>query len=113
MPKLDSNENKAYYMRIIIICIKGMIKDLTKINELVICRKDIDFSAKTVELLTRNLLNQIDIVSRALCESPLSLRNAIKNHQVKVGAYKCSHGNRWVYIHLNSHNYIIPYVVNH
>lgn len=90
-----------------------MAKDPGIINELVICRRDIDFSSKTVALLTRNLLCQIDIVSRALCESPLSLRQAIQNNRVKVGAYKCARGNRWVYIHLNDHNYIIPYVVNH
>lgn len=90
-----------------------MASDFSKLNELVIYHKDIDFSIKTVELLTRNLLSQIDIVSRALCESPVSLKKAIENDLIKIGSYKCGSGNHWVYIHLNQHNYVIPYVVTH
>lgn len=84
-----------------------------KLSELVIYHKDIDFSIKTVELLTRNVLSQIDVVSRALCESPVSLKKAIENDLIKIGSYKCEYGNHWVYIHLNKHNYVIPYVVTH
>lgn len=100
-------------MRIIIIRIIDMLSSKPKITELVISRKDIDFSKHTVEKLTRNLLNQIEIVSKALCESPTTLKNAINGGQVKIGAYDSDCGSSWIYINMHNHNYVIPCVHTH
>jgi len=87
--------------------------DPSKISELVIPSKDIDFSSSTVSTLKRNLLAQIDIAAKALCECPASLKSALENGLVKLGSYESDTGHLWIYVHLNNHNYVIPYVRNH
>ncbi len=83
------------------------------LKELVIQRKDIDFSASTVERLKRNLLSQIDMAASALCESPLALKSALENGLAKLGSYETDNGSLWIYVHLNNHNYVIPYIRHH
>ena len=85
----------------------------SKISELVITHKDIDFSVKTVEKLKRCLLSQIDIAAGALCESPATLKSALENGLARLGGYQSENGKRWIYVHLNNHNYVIPYVKYH
>lgn len=82
-------------------------------TEIVIRPKDIDFSAATTKKLTNSLLQHIDIASTAICESPIALKTAIESGRVKIGGYQSNCGFRWIYINLNNHNYVIPYIVTH
>ncbi|MEM8843739.1 MAG: hypothetical protein AAGB35_01740 [Pseudomonadota bacterium] len=81
-------------------------------SELVIKQRDIDFSDKTVSVLTKDLLKQIHIASNAVCETPQALKFAIESGLAKIGGYQSEQGS-WIYLNLNNHNYVIPYVRNH
>ncbi|MFK7794891.1 MAG: hypothetical protein AB8B89_06045 [Gammaproteobacteria bacterium] len=81
--------------------------------EIILDRRDIDFSAATVSKLSKNLLTQIEIISRALCETPATLRPAIEQGKIKMGTYQASCGQKMIYIHLNNHDFVIPYMTNH
>ena len=81
-------------------------------TELVIKQKDIDFTEKTVKTLTRELLRQIQFASVAICETPQALKYAIETGLATIGGYQSDEG-QWIYIHLNSQNYVIPYIRQH
>ncbi len=81
--------------------------------EIILNRRDIDFSADTVAKLSKNLLSQIEIVARALCEKPSTLKPAIEQGRVKMGTYQPSDGQKMIYIHLNNHDFVIPYVTTY
>ena len=98
-------------MRIIIISIIIMSKE-SQATELVIQQQDIDFSEKTVKKLSSELLKQIHFASAALCETPQALKSAIESGLAIVGGYQGERGH-WIYIHLNNHNYVIPYIRQH
>ena len=88
------------------------MKEVRQASELVIIQRDIDFTDKTVSVLTRDLLKQIHIASKAVCETPQAFKLAIETGLAKIGGYRSEQGD-WIYIHLNNHNYVIPYVRNH
>ncbi len=90
-----------------------MGQNLPHNNEIVLSKRDIDFSASTVNKITKNLLNQIEQVSQAICESPQTFKLAIEQGRVVIGAYSTSYGNKLIYIHFDEHDYVVPYIVNH
>ena len=67
----------------------------------------------TVNRLTKTLLKQTELVSRAICESPQTFKYAIEQGQVVLGAYHAINGDHLIYIHFNDHDYVVPYVVTH
>ena len=88
------------------------MKYMSQAAELVIKQKDIDFTEKTVKRLTRELLRQVQFASVAVCETPQALTYAIESGMAKIGGYQSAEGH-WIYIHLNDHNYVIPYIRQH
>ena len=98
-------------MRIIIIII-AIMRDTDQATELVLMQKDIDFTEKTVKKLSSELLRQIHFASAAMCETPQALKSAIESGLAIIGGYQSDQG-RWIYIHLNNHNYVIPYIRQH
>lgn len=100
-------------MRIILIRITIMSCNLCHDGELIISNKDVDYSRSTVELLTKNMLLQIDLVARALCECPSQFKAMLETGQVKVGGYQATDGNRLIYLHFRKYDYLIPYMINH
>ncbi len=75
--------------------------------------KNINFSSPTVSTLKRNLIAQIDIAAKALCECPVTLRYALENGVIRLDSYISETGDSWIYVNLNNHDYVIPYVRNH
>jgi hypothetical protein len=100
-------------MRIILIRINIMSCDLCSDGELTISSKDVDYSKSTVELLTKNLISQIDIVAKALCECPGQFKSMLEAGQVKVGGYQAANGSRLIYLHFRQYDYLIPYMITH
>ncbi len=100
-------------MRIIIIRIHIMSLPAFRQDEIILRRQDIDFSCSTVQKLRKTLLTQLELVAHAICETPQALKHALEQDRVVLGACDSQHGQNLIYIHLNEHDYVVPYIVSH
>lgn len=90
-----------------------MSNDLCNGAELIINNREVDYSKSTVDILVKNMLSQIDMVAKALCECPMQFKSMLEQGQVKVGAYQTVNGSRLIYLRIHKYDYLIPYMLNH
>ena len=82
-------------------------------KELILNRKEIDFSPSTVLRLKRTVLRKIDCVAQMLCEPQEAFRQAVECGAVKIGGAQTPCGKKYIYLAYQNQNFVVPYIDIH
>ena len=100
-------------MRIIIIRVIIMSCGSCKYKELILKKKDIDFSSKTVERLNKTVSRKIECFAQMMCEPCESFRWALESGDVLIGGTQSTCGEKFIFLSYQNQNFVVPYIDLH
>ncbi len=100
-------------MRIIIIRINNMPDADNCPKELILNRKEIDFSSSTVTRLKKAVLRKIEWVARLVCEPTSTFQRAVECGEVRIGGAQTACGKKLIYMAYQDQNFVVPYIDVH
>ena len=100
-------------MRIIIIRIIFMSTSECSYKELILNRKEIDFSKNTIFRLKCAVLKNIECIARMLCEPKADFQHAVETGAVKIGGAQTPCGKKLIYLAYQNQNFVVPYIDVH